>query len=381
MKPKVGIVRGKFLNQYEMQWYEPLTTKFNITAFGSLTSFHSRFAFPVIKLLSPMDIPDFPYKMSILNRLFVDAHYLWGLERHVKGFDLLHSAETYYNHTQQCLDAKKKGYVKKVITTVLENIPFNNEGIWGRLQFKMRSRLELDHIIALTKRSREALILEGADPAKISVLGFFVDTKRFSPSQYRKKQLSNRKATVSILFAGRLEVAKGVYELLYAAKKLQEDKDLTNYHVTYTIVGSGREDQKLYETENTLGLHDIVTHKSVIYEAMSDIYKDADIFVAPSKPTQTWAEQYNIALLEAQASGLAIVTTNSGSIVENVGDAAVLVQPADFVALASAIKEFILNPVKRALFSKKARQRALQVHDSRIGASKLTDIYQRVLYH
>lgn len=163
---KVAIVRGKFLNQYEMQLFEKLPPRFQLTGFASLTPFHDRFSFPVVKLPSPMDLPDFPYKMQILNRLFIDAHYLWGLEEKLKGFDLVHSAETYYHYTQQGLNARKKGYVKKVIATVLENIPFNNEGIWGRKMFKARARRELDHIVALTHKTKDALIKEGCDPKK-----------------------------------------------------------------------------------------------------------------------------------------------------------------------------------------------------------------------
>ncbi|HSW97405.1 MAG TPA: hypothetical protein VLF89_06280, partial [Candidatus Saccharimonadales bacterium] len=70
MKAKIAIVRGKFLNQYEMQSYEPLTASFDLTAFGSLTAFHTHFAFPTVKLFSPLDVPDFPYKTQLLNRLF-----------------------------------------------------------------------------------------------------------------------------------------------------------------------------------------------------------------------------------------------------------------------------------------------------------------------
>src|SRR5258706_2791266 len=212
---KVAVVRGKFLNKYEMQFFEPLVRKFDISAFGSLTSYHDRFAFPVVKLPSPMDIPDFPYKMPVLNRLFVDAHYLVGLERKLKGFDLVHTAETYFHYTQQCLDAKKKGYVKKVIATVLENIPFNNEGIRGRKAFKARARNELDHIIALTKKTEVALLLEGADPQKITVLGHFIDTKVFYPTDEaltRRQDTKRKKLTV--LFTGRLEWYKGGFDIV-----------------------------------------------------------------------------------------------------------------------------------------------------------------------
>src|SRR5690348_16401037 len=137
---KIALVRGKFLNAYEMQIFEPLAKKYDITAFGSLYPFHNNFIFPTVKLPSPTDIPEFPKKMSVLNRLFTDAHYLYGLEEKLKEFDIVHSAETYFHYTQQALDAKKKGYVKKVIATVLENIPFNNEGILGRKEFKERAR-------------------------------------------------------------------------------------------------------------------------------------------------------------------------------------------------------------------------------------------------
>src|SRR5579859_8057230 len=136
MKTKIAIVRGKFLNQYDMQSYEPLAPLYTMTAFGSLTSFHSNFLFPTVKLFSPLDIPDFPYKTSLLNRIFHDAQYLVGLEDSLKGFSIAHSAETYFQFTTQCLDAKKKGYLKKVIVTVWENIPFNNEGIVGRKERK-----------------------------------------------------------------------------------------------------------------------------------------------------------------------------------------------------------------------------------------------------
>jgi len=357
---KVAVVRGKFLNKYEMQFFEPLAGKFDITAFGSLTSFHDTFTFPVIKLPSPMDLPDFPYKMSLLNRLFIDAHYLFGLERKLKGFDLVHTAETYFHYTQQCLNAKKKGYVKKVIATVLENIPFNNEGIWGRRAFKARARRELDHIIALTNKTKAALLLEGADTKKITVIGHFIDTKRFSPVRRRIHK------NLVILFVGRLEWYKGVFDFIDAATKLRHDSALHAYQLTFRMVGDGREKSRI---------PDWIEKYSVGYRQMPSVYNDADIFIAPSKPTPTYEEQYCTALLEAQACGLPIVTTRSGGIPENIGDAGILVPPGDVSAIAQALKSYILSPKKRLAYGAAARRRAVSVHDARIGAKKLAALY------
>lgn len=360
---KVAVVRGKFLNKYEMQFFEPLADRppageagFDITAFGSLTSFHDRFRFPVVKLPSPMDIPDFPYKMAVLNRMFIDAHYLFGLEKKLKGFDLVHTAETYFHYTQQCLNAKRKGYVKKVIATVLENIPFNNEGIWGRRAFKARARRELDHMIALTNKTKAALLLEGADPKKITVISHFIDTKKFSPVRRRAHK------NLVILFVGRLEWYKGIFDFIQAAEILRAE----GFHLTFRVVGAGSEANKIPHW---------IEKRHAAYDEMPKVYNDADIFVAPSKPTPTYEEQYCTALLEAQASGLPIVTTRSGGIPENIGDAGILVPPGDVSAIAQALKSYILSPKLRLAYGALARRRAVSVHDARIGARKLAALY------
>lgn len=373
MKSKIAIVRGKFLNKYEMQFFEPLVDRFDLTGFGSLAPYHDQLAFPVVKLPSPMDIPDFPYKMPVLNRLFIDAQHLLGLEEKLKGFDIVHTAETYFRYTQQCLDAKRKGYVKKVIATVLENIPYNNEGIRGRKEFKRRSREELDHIIALTQKTKEALILEGTDERKITIISHFIDTKRFFPGKKKSKK------ELVVLFSGRLEKYKGVYEILFAIKKLLMDKDFGNTQLKFVLVGDGSEKNRMQELEQRLGIEQFIVHTHVSYDEMPKMYQTADIFIAPSKATDTWQEQYNTALLEAQASGLPIVTTDSGGIPENIGDAGLIVPPADFVALAVALKKFILNPRLRTEYSLRARKRAETVHDAKIGANKLAQLYESLL--
>lgn len=364
MKPKLAIVRGKFLNRYEMQFFEPLVTHYDITAFGSLRPYHDSFAFPVIKLPSPMDLPDFsggarsrfarPLLLPILNRIFIDAHYLFGLENKLKDFDLIHTAETYFHFTQQCLNAKTKA---KVIATVLENIPFNNESLWGRKGFKKRAREELDHIIALTGKTKDALLAEGTDPKKITIISHYIDTKRFTP-------ISIKKSVRTILFCGRLEIEKGVLDFVQMAARLPKN-------LRFVMVGEGSQKEKLRGPRLEL--------RSVSYEEMPKVYQEADIFVAPSKPTPTWEEQYSTVLLEAQASGLPIVTTRTGGIPENIGDAGILVDPGDVSGLVRAAKRFISDYKLRLRYAKKARQQAVRVHDITVGAAKLDNLYSALL--
>jgi glycosyltransferase involved in cell wall biosynthesis len=374
----LAIVRGKFLNQYEMQSYAPLVKSYDITAFGSLYPYHDAFGFPVVKLASPMDIPEIPFKMQILNRLFIDAHYLFGLESKLKGFDIAHTAETYYHYTQQCLNAKKKGYVKKVVATVLENIPHNNEGIWGRSAFKKRSRVELDHIIALTKKTRDALLLEGADPDKISIIGHGIDTKRFKPAIDHMKYLGRSKGIIQILFSGRMESYKGVFIILDALRILSQDKTL---HIPFEMrfVGAGSQEEKMKNIIHAYALENRVQFVSVSYDRMQKEYEKADIVVAPSIGTKTWTEQYCTVLLEAQSMGLPIVTTRSGGIPENVGTCALFAEEHDPITLAKQLKRFIEDPALRVYFGRNARERAIKVHDVHIIAGKIHRVYQSLL--
>ncbi|MCL4389894.1 MAG: glycosyltransferase family 4 protein [Patescibacteria group bacterium] len=360
---KIALVRGAFLNQYEAQMFAPLAKKHSLTAFSSRHPIHDRMLFPLVKLPSPMDINFGPlarWKMPVLNRLFVDAHWLIGLEEKLAGFDIAHCNETYYHFTHQCLLAKKQGKVKRVVATCAENIPFNNEGIWGRRCYKQFARENVDLFLALNERAKETLTLEGVDEKKITILPFFIDTKRFKPT------VGRRGGPLTILFAGRLEFFKGVYEIAYAFKWLSQ-----KYNLNLLFVGSGNEKKQLEKLVKARFV-------TASYDQMPEIYRQADIFVAPSRAGHHWQEQFGMTLLEAMASGLPIVTSFSGAIPETVGTAALFANPGDFYSLAQALEKFIQDPRLRHHYGTLARQRALKF-DTAIGTEKLAVIYEQVL--
>lgn len=374
MRKNIAIVRGRFLNKYELQFYEPLVKKYNLLGIGSKTSFHEKFKFPVKKLFSPVDIPNFPFKMPILNRIFIDANYLFGLENLLKNIDIAHPAETYYHFTIQCLNAKKRGLVKKVVVSVFENISFAGEGIWGRRAFKKRVFQEADHLIAVSKKTKEALLSEGCPEEKISVINQHIDTARFKPAV--KKKSSKQ---ILILFTGRLEFYKGVFDFIKAAKVILSDKSLKKIPLKFIMVGEGSQKNKLQELEKELGIENFFTHLSLPYEKMSQVYQEADIYIAPSRTTKHWQEQFSTVLLEAKASGLPIISTNTGGIAENVGDAGILVDEGDVRAIAQQTKRLIKNPGLRLKLGRKARKDVLARFTLEQGAKKLDGVYQKIL--
>jgi glycosyltransferase involved in cell wall biosynthesis len=72
---------------------------------------------------------------------------------------------------------------------------------------------------------------------------------------------------------------------------------------------------------------------------------------------------------------LPIVTTRTGGIPENIGDAGIIVEPGNVSEIALAIKSYIRSSRKRVLYAQKARERAVSVHDAGIGAKKLAALY------
>lgn len=359
---KTYIIRGAFLNPFELQNYTPLAKKFNVKVISSKFPISDKVDLPLVKLWSPTDLPNFPFKYPLLNRLFTDAHRLYGLEKVIHGADLVHVAETYFGYTHQAVMAKRRGLIKKVISTVWEVIPHNNEGISGRKQYKKIARENIDHYIAVTSLAKKALITEGVSADKITVIGAGVDTKKFKPSSSEKN-----KRVLNILCVARLVPEKGVEDLLAAFLEIRK----TNNNVNLTFIGSGplRADFVGYKG---------VSVKQVPYGQMASQYQKADIFCLPSRATKTWAEQYGMALVEAMATGLPIVTTDTGAIKEVCGDTALYAHHSNPQSLKTNLEKLLYNEELRQEMGKLSRLRAIKYFNRKKVARKIAILYKKV---
>ena len=162
-------------------------------------------------------------------------------------------------------------------------------------------------------------------------------------------------------------------------KILKNDNDLTKYMFRMTLVGNGSQKTNLEKKAREYGISSAIDYVQLPYDQMPEAYAKADICVLPSKPTSTYEEQYCTALLEAQAAGLPIVTTNTGGIPENIGNAGVVVDPGQPKLLYEAVKQYMLSADLRKIYIYKALERAKNVHDKYIGAAKLRNLYLKVL--
>lgn len=367
---KIALIRGKFLTKYDMEAFEELSDRYSFTAFGSKTV-KEELKIPQIKLLSPMDMPNFPFKMQILNRLFTDAHYLVGLDDKLKGFDIAHTSETYMHFTQQAIAAKKKGYVNKVVCTVFENIPFNNEGIRGRKRFKKNSIENIDHFIAVTEGAKSALVKEGVNPSKVSVVGMGIDTQKFKPPSARPNDLN-----LNILFVGRIEEFKGIFDALSAFSYVNKKLEIEGVILKFLIVGRGSKERELDHMIRALDLTSKVKRTSLSYSSLPQVYGEADIMIAPSKKDKYWKEQFGMVFLEAMASGLPTTAYKSGSVPEIVGDAALLSDEGDIKTLSENLLKLSTDSSLREKLSHKARKRAVSKFSLRVISKKIDKVYK-----
>ena len=160
--------------------------------------------------------------------------------------------------------------------------------------------------------------------------------------------------TVQLLCVGTLTPRKGHEVLLRALATLPDDR----WHLT--CVGSSDRDaattSRLAEQLDTLelaGRVDFVGEADAA--AVATYYDRSDVFVLP-----TFYEGYGMAVAEALAHGLPVISTPTGGIASLVGaDAGVLVAAGDAAALAAALARVIREPDLRSrLAAGAARVRA-----------------------
>ncbi len=131
-----------------------------------------------------------------------------------------------------------------------------------------------------------------------------VDITLFFPSE--KQTESDR---INILSVGRLIERKGQAYLIRAFANLRPK---LKQEIKLTLVGTGDEEASLKKLAKDLFVDEEVEFVGVVSnEKMPQIYREADAFVLPSQN-----EGMSIALLEAMASGLPAIVTETGGTAE-----------------------------------------------------------------
>jgi glycosyltransferase involved in cell wall biosynthesis len=141
-----------------------------------------------------------------------------------------------------------------------------------------------------------------------------------------------------VVTVGRLVREKGISYLLRAAYALKQKR----LAVSYRVIGAGPVRDEILALSAALGLdRDVEFLGALSRSAVIAVLREASLFVLPCVGTPEGnMDGLPIAILEAMASGVPVVSTNISGIPEAVeAGAGILVPPGDAEALAGAIEE------------------------------------------
>jgi glycosyltransferase involved in cell wall biosynthesis len=268
------------------------------------------------------------------------------------------------------------------VLTVWETIPMGR-AYRNRAARRFRSEVlaSADAFLATTERARDALLLEGADPARVEVCAPGIDTARFAaarPAAAPEEHL--------LISPGRLVWEKGHQDVIRAlaliARRGRRAPRLL-------VVGAGPEGARLRAHADELGVGERVEIVAgVPYAEMPGLYARASALVLMSLPRAGadllvgtprvfWEEQFGLVLAEAMAAGLPVLAAASGAIPEVLAGAATLVEPGDWRGLADAL---LAGPLAAAPGTRAAHPPALVRRYSLDGAAaRLAAAYDAVL--
>lgn len=227
-----------------------------------------------------------------------------------------------------------------------------------------------DLVVCLTSSDSAEVSSFGVPTQKIRIVPNGVDIEFFAPSIDKDNFL--------IVWVGRFVSEKGIEYLLRAAKLVLA----TNKNARFLLVGYGPRKASLQKLAIDLRLPSdrLVFAPKMNRKEIAGILSKCGVFVFPSVK-----EGMPVALLEAMASGSAIVASDIPGVKDLVQDSynGLLVQPKDFSAIANAIITLLNDTTLRRRLSCNARSSVMSKYSKEKMLNSLDAVYEeaRSKYH
>ena len=174
----------------------------------------------------------------------------------------------------------------------------------------------------------------GTPVDRFTIVPGAVDTDRFTPATN-----STADGPTRILYHGRVDRRKGVFDFLQCLISVEGEWQAT-------VSGIGPDLEEARALSGQLGLGERVTFSGYAeYGDVPQVYQAHDIFASP-----TYAEGFSNTILEAMASGLAVLSCRSVGVVDCVrdGDNGFLVEAGDVPAQSRALTALVNDRGLRA---------------------------------
>lgn len=182
-------------------------------------------------------------------------------------------------------------------------------------------------------------------------------------------------APLRVLFMGWLDRAKGIFELLAAARMLHAMPGMPDFTLHFAG-GGAHADALRTEAGADIRSGEVVMHGWVGGEEKTALLRAADVFVLPS-----YGEGMPNSMIEAMATGLPVVVTPVGGIPDVIvdGENGILVPPRDAARLRAALAGLLDSPERRAALGAAARETARERFGVERGARDLAGVVNAVI--
>ena len=207
---------------------------------------------------------------------------------------------------------------------------------------------QLDTVFVNSEEYRQSWINRGLDPVKLKILPRGLDTELFNPARrdpaFWEKYGVATNGEVRLLYVGRISREKDLDVLANAYRRLRDE----GLSVQLFVVGHGPYSQALSET-----LPDAVFTGYLTGVELATAYASADVFAFPST-----TDTFGNVIIEAQASGVPVVVSDSGGPKELVDDKTngLVTKSHDVEDFTRAIRALIVDPALRERMGGCARQ-------------------------
>jgi glycosyltransferase involved in cell wall biosynthesis len=198
----------------------------------------------------------------------------------------------------------------------------------GRSLFRFSRAIvaQNDVLNGLCQSNVDHMHAAGFPAEKVTMIPNGIDTTAWQTT-------SSPSAVRRFLFLGRIERAKGVYELIEAVDELRREHP----DVSLAVAGEGDAREDLERRCEELGLTSSVRFLGrVPYETLGDVFGDCDCLVLPS-----YSEGMPLSVLEAAAHHRVLIVTEVGDVPTLFGNRIRTCPPRDAAALAAAMDDAV----------------------------------------
>jgi glycosyltransferase involved in cell wall biosynthesis len=257
------------------------------------------------------------------------------------GIDLFH--ETHYN-VPYFYNGKLITTIHDLIHLIMpEFLPSKAAYLYAKFMIAYACK-KSEKIITISQHTKNDLVKYfNVEPSKIEVIYIGVNPV-FKPSKEISGEMT-KKIGKYILYVGAVRPHKNVHTLIEAFIALRNKHNIEHKLV---LIGKGKPEYiaKIGSIIALNKLENIVLRPEVkSQEELAKYYCGADIFVFPSL-----YEGFGLPPLEAMACGCPVISSNTSSLPEVIGDAGIMVGPKNVNAFADSIYNVISDPeLKRSM--------------------------------